>query len=140
MEPACPGPATGEKIIAGLDGKIAVVVGCAAGIGARTARMIAAEGASAGRCPGRGCRARGVGHPCGSAVATRVDISSDADVAALFELTESTYGGCDVLANIAADTRIYMEDAMTDAAQVLPIAVIHHRQLRVSSVVMPFSS
>ncbi len=108
--------------MARLDGKVAVVVGCATGIGARTARMIAAEGARVvlGDVLAEGAEraASDIRAAGGSAAATRVDISSDADVAALFELAESTYGGCDVLANIAADTRIYMEDAKTDAAQV----------------------
>ncbi len=108
--------------MARLDGKTAVVVGCATGIGARTARMIAAAGARVvlGDVLAEGAEraASDIRAAGGSAVATRVDISSDDDVASLFELAEKTYGGADVLANIAADTRIYVEDARTDAAQV----------------------
>jgi NAD(P)-dependent dehydrogenase (short-subunit alcohol dehydrogenase family) len=92
-----------------FDGKVAVVVGGATGIGAASAVRLAMEGArvvvgdidleAAQRTVGTITRS-GV-----SAIAVEVDVASAPSVAALFAQASSEFGRLDVLHSNAADTR-----------------------------------
>jgi|1186.fasta_scaffold01762_3 NAD(P)-dependent dehydrogenase (short-subunit alcohol dehydrogenase family) len=93
-----------------LEGKVAIVTGAAAGIGAATAAALAAEGArvvvadldgDGGLEQASVIRAAG-----GDAVAVSVDISDEAAVESLVEQTLTTFGRIDVLHNNAAATRL----------------------------------
>ena len=90
-----------------LAGKVAVVVGGGNGIGAASARRLAAEGASvvvadidvaaAERV------AESIGSDGGSALPMACDISEEASVGELFEEVSRVSGGVDLLHNVAAD-------------------------------------
>jgi NAD(P)-dependent dehydrogenase (short-subunit alcohol dehydrogenase family) len=93
-----------------LDGKVAVVTGAASGIGAASARGVAAEGAhtvvadldlDGAQAVAEEIRAAG-----GSATAVRVDLGDVDSVRAMVAAAADTYGGLDVLHNNAAATRL----------------------------------
>ncbi len=88
-----------------LDGKVAVITGAASGIGAATAKRFAAEGAAVvvgdlneagGRAVVEACLQAG-----GRAAFQPVDVSREADVAALLRRAVDDYGRLDVLFNNA---------------------------------------
>ncbi|MET7480572.1 glucose 1-dehydrogenase [Streptomyces sp. NPDC005648] len=93
-----------------LDGKIAVVTGAASGIGAATARRVAAEGAhtvvadlnlDGAKAVTEEIRAAG-----GLATAVPVDLGDVDSVRAMVAAAVETYGGLDVLHNNAAATHL----------------------------------
>jgi NAD(P)-dependent dehydrogenase (short-subunit alcohol dehydrogenase family) len=92
-----------------FEGRVAVVVGGATGIGAATAARLADEGASVvvgdidGDAAGRTVAT--IGESGASALAVEVDVARDGDVAALFERVSSEFGRLDALHSNAADTR-----------------------------------
>jgi NAD(P)-dependent dehydrogenase (short-subunit alcohol dehydrogenase family) len=93
-------------------GKVAVVVGSATGIGAATARQLAADGASvvvADVVADGAARVASAiedgGGGGGRAVAVEVELRDEASVRAMVEATLDRFGRIDALHNNAADTR-----------------------------------
>lgn len=89
----------------GLKGRAAIVTGSARGIGAVTARLLAAEGAAvvvtdldlaAAEDTARGIEAAG-----GRAIAVRCDVRKEAEVKSMVAAGSDAFGGIDVLVNNA---------------------------------------
>ncbi|SNQ51478.1 Short-chain dehydrogenase/reductase SDR [Frankia canadensis] len=85
-----------------LDGKVAVITGATSGIGARTAEVFVAEGASVVL----GGRRTGPGEELAAALGprarfARADVRVEADIEALTAVAVDAFGGLDVLVNNA---------------------------------------
>lgn len=98
----------------GLEGRRALVSGSTSGIGAATAKMLAAHGArvivhgrNRERADGVVAAIRGEG---GNAVAVLGDLSDDAQVAALVDEVNAAVGGIDILVSNAGDAQPYSPD------------------------------
>lgn len=102
-----------------LKGKVAVIVGVGAaiGIGASTARLMAAEGASLVLADLNVIGAQGIADEIngngGEAIALGVDLADDVSVKHLFEELHTRVGRLDIAHINAADTRTRQDD--TDA-------------------------
>lgn len=105
-----------------LDGKVVIIVGCARGIGAGVARMMAGEGPKLVladiNVQGAEMVAAEIRTAGGDAVACAVDISKEADVNAMTEFAVRQYGGVDVLANLAAAMQLLPADNVSDATKI----------------------
>jgi NAD(P)-dependent dehydrogenase (short-subunit alcohol dehydrogenase family) len=84
-----------------LDGKIAVVTGAGGGMGKATARVLAREGAIVVACDISGGEEQTVAELGGDAVATRCDISDEAQVSAVVDLALARFGRVDAMLNVA---------------------------------------
>jgi NAD(P)-dependent dehydrogenase (short-subunit alcohol dehydrogenase family) len=93
-----------------LEGKIAIITGSASGIGAATARRVAAEGASTVVADLDAAGAKEVADAItaagGQAIAVEVDLGDNDAVRAMIEAAVTAYGGVDILHNNAAATRL----------------------------------
>ncbi|MFB6072988.1 MAG: SDR family NAD(P)-dependent oxidoreductase [Halobacterium sp.] len=103
-----------------FEGETALVTGSTRGIGAGTARRLAAEGADVvvtGRTveDGEAVAERITEETAGSAEFVRADMRDPEDVAALVEATVEAFGGLDVLVNSAGvQTETAADDATMD--------------------------
>jgi NAD(P)-dependent dehydrogenase (short-subunit alcohol dehydrogenase family) len=82
-----------------LSGRVAVITGAAGGIGAATARRFAAEGATV-VCADLGDSAQAIAAEVGG-LAVAADVTSAADVAAMFAAAQDAYGRIDIAFNNA---------------------------------------
>ncbi|WP_412564496.1 SDR family oxidoreductase [Thalassobius sp. MITS945101] len=88
-----------------LEGKTAIVTGGASGFGAGIVRKFAAEGAKVMVADLNMDLARDVAAEVGG-IACQVDVSKDADVAAIVKTAEVQLGGIDILVNNAGITHL----------------------------------
>ena len=100
--------------------RVALVTGGSRGIGAATARRLAADGfAVLVNYAGRADKAKDVvatiRQAGGHAVAVQGDVSVPADVARLFDAAEAEFGGLDVLVNSAGVIELAPIGEMSDA-------------------------
>jgi NAD(P)-dependent dehydrogenase (short-subunit alcohol dehydrogenase family) len=84
-----------------LDGKIAVVTGAGGGMGKATAQVLAREGAIVVGCDISGAEEQTIAEIGGDAIATRCDISDEAQVAAVIDLAVAKFGRVDAMLNVA---------------------------------------
>lgn len=88
-----------------LDGKVAIVTGCASGIGQATAKEMAAAGAKLVigdvNEAGLGETLAAIREAGGTAVGVRCDVTSDEDVAAFVQRAVDEYGELNVVVNVA---------------------------------------
>ena len=94
-------------------GRVALVTGGGRGIGAATARLLAAEGAKVAVSDLDEVPAREVADPIG-ALAVACDVSVRAEVDAMVELTVKELGGLDILVTCAGIIRDNLLFKMTD--------------------------
>lgn len=103
----------------GLAGKVAVVTGAGRGIGAATARLLAADGVRvvlASRTePELRATADAIAGAGGRALVVPTDLASEAAVVALLERTLAHFGDLDVLVNNGATFRAAPVEALTAA-------------------------
>ncbi len=98
----------------GLEGKIAIVAGGATGIGAATARRLAAEGCSVvvGDINDGGATktSREISAVGGIAAAVRFDLAEADSIAELTRITVAEFGGVDLLFNVGSDMSLLPGD------------------------------
>lgn len=85
-----------------LDGKSAIITGSSRGVGAQTAKLLAAEGAGVvvnyrQKAPRAKKVVQAIEEAGGRAVAVEADVTKHEDVQALVDTAVQTYGGLDVL-------------------------------------------
>lgn len=102
-----------------LAGKVAVVTGASKGIGAATAKALAAEGAAvvvnyAGSREGAEKTVAEITKTGGKAIAVQADVAKSADVERLFKETVAAYGPADILVNNAG---VYAFGAIEDFSE-----------------------
>ena len=111
-----------RTIVIEVSEKVSVVVGSATGIGATTARLLAAEGSSVVladlNLDGADKVAAEIRQAGGEAVAVYADISSEADVSQMVTQALEAFGGINILVNNAAalSPDVIGVDSQTDAA------------------------
>jgi 3-oxoacyl-[acyl-carrier protein] reductase len=108
-----------EKIMSDLKGKVAVVTGASKGIGAATAKALAAAGASvvvnyASSREGADRVVAAIKAGGGRAIAVKGDVAKSANVQNLFDKAKAEFGKIDVLVNNAG---VYKFDPIEDVSE-----------------------
>lgn len=103
-----------------LAGKVAVVTGASKGIGAATAKALAAAGAAvvvnyASDKAGAARVVSEIESAGGKAVAVQADVSKTADVERLFDIAKESFGATDILVNNAGVYEFQPLDQITEA-------------------------
>lgn len=103
-----------------LAGKVAVVTGASKGIGAATAKALAAAGAAvvvnyASDKAGATRVVAEIEKAGGKAVAVQADVSKTADVERLFDIAKESFGATDILVNNAGVYEFQPLDQITEA-------------------------
>lgn len=105
-----------------LNGKVSIIAGSASGIGASTAKLMAAEGSKVVLADininGAQAVATEITQTGGDALAVEMDIANEADVRQMVAQTLKAYGGINILVNNAAalGPDVIGRDGETDAA------------------------
>jgi NAD(P)-dependent dehydrogenase (short-subunit alcohol dehydrogenase family) len=115
-------PPQGTVLGVQLDGKVAVITGAAGGIGAATARLMAAEGARLvlADINGEGPEELARSLDC---LAVQADVSREVDIIRMIETAVDTFGGIDILHNNATDAKAIEQD---DDIAALDMSVFDH--------------
>ena len=90
----------------GTGSRVAIVTGGSGGIGRQTAERLAADGMTvvvnyAGNAAPADAAVEAIEAAGGTAMAVQADVSTEAEVAAMFDLVEQRYGGVDVVVHAA---------------------------------------
>jgi 3-oxoacyl-[acyl-carrier protein] reductase len=109
----------GERTMSDLKGKVAVVTGASKGIGAATAKALAAAGAAVvvnygSDKKGADSVAAAITAKGGKAVAVKADVAKSADVRRLFEEAKTAFGRIDILVNNAGVYQFQPLDEITE--------------------------
>jgi len=105
----------------GLQGTRAIITGSSDGIGAATARVLAAEGASVGLVARRGAMLEAVAEECRAsgapaAVVAVADLRDPHALTDAFDMLTGALGGVDLLVNNAGDSKLGTIESLDDAA------------------------
>jgi 3-oxoacyl-[acyl-carrier protein] reductase len=100
----------------GLEGRVALVTGAGAGIGAAVARRLAAEGMRVAVVDRDAAAAQAVAAKLDGAIAVGADVADVADVAAAVRTASELSGAIHVLVNNAGNSRPAMLDKMDEEA------------------------
>lgn len=113
-----------------LDGRVAIVTGAAQGIGAAYAKRFAEEGAKVAICDLEDCTnvVNTIAQSGGEAFGMEVDVSDEAQVAALVARTVETFGKVDVMVPNAAvfatiDRRSFLEIGVEEWDRLMAVNV-----------------
>lgn len=135
--------------------RVAIVTGASGGIGSSVAERLARDGFAvvvnfAGRAEPADALVAEIRGAGGSAISVKADVSSAAEVALLFDAAEKTWGGVDVLVNLAGIMKLAplaeTDDALFDQSVAINLKGVFNglreagKRLREGGRIINFSS